>query len=205
MTIVKSADCTETITVMTKMVTACVIVALVRLIHMRGVKKMTEKDLDIAIEKCERIMEFDTRTLKDPVSENGFLFDSVYDLLKFLRQFQFATDKNVGGTSDTISRQAALNAICEDGTQLERQGQYSMTMAERKQRDVDILEALPSAQPGWIPTSERLPKKDGDYLVTTHSGQIARYIFIGGSSEGYWRRCATAWMPLPKPWEGGQS
>lgn len=42
MTIVKSADCTGTITVMTKMVTACVIVALVRLIHMQGVKKMTD-------------------------------------------------------------------------------------------------------------------------------------------------------------------
>ena len=49
--------------------------------------------------------------------------------------------------SDLIDRQAAVNAICEDGTQLERQGQYSMTMAERKQRDVDILEALPPAQP----------------------------------------------------------
>ena len=48
---------------------------------------------------------------------------------------------------DMISRQAALAAICEDGTQLERQGQYSMTMAERKQRDADILSALPSAQP----------------------------------------------------------
>ena len=50
-------------------------------------------------------------------------------------------------TDDTISRAAALTAICEDGTQLERQGQYSMTMAERKQRDIDILSALPSAQP----------------------------------------------------------
>lgn len=29
---------------------------------------MNEKDLDTAIEKCERIMEFDTRTLKNPES-----------------------------------------------------------------------------------------------------------------------------------------
>ena len=49
--------------------------------------------------------------------------------------------------SDLIDKQMAIDAICEDGTRLERQGQYSMTMAERKQRDVDILEALPSAQP----------------------------------------------------------
>lgn len=58
---------------------------------------MTEKDLDIAIEKCERIMEFDTRTLKNPESEDGWLFNKVYDLLKFLRQLQFGTDTNVGG------------------------------------------------------------------------------------------------------------
>ena len=50
-------------------------------------------------------------------------------------------------SSDVISRQAAIEAICEDGTMFERQGQYSITMAERKQRDTDILDALPSAQP----------------------------------------------------------
>jgi len=47
---------------------------------------MTEKDLDIAIEKCEHIMEFDTRTLKNPESDNGWIFDKVYDLLQFLRE-----------------------------------------------------------------------------------------------------------------------
>ena len=71
---------------------------------------MTEKDLDIAIEKCERIMEFDTRTMKNPESENGWLFDKVYDLLQFLRQLQFAEDTNVP-TTDTISRQAAIDAL----------------------------------------------------------------------------------------------
>ena len=54
---------------------------------------MTEKDLDIAIEKCERIMEFDTRTMQNPVSENGYIFEKVYDLLKFLRQFQFESEE----------------------------------------------------------------------------------------------------------------
>ncbi len=59
---------------------------------------MTEKDLDIAIEKCERIMEMDTRTMQNPVSENGYIFDKVYDLLKFLRQLQFdACDKSEDG------------------------------------------------------------------------------------------------------------
>ena len=73
---------------------------------------MTEKDLDIAIEKCERIMEMDARTLKNPESENGWLFDKVYDLLQFLRQLQFATDTSVA-TTDTISRQPAELFDCE--------------------------------------------------------------------------------------------
>ena len=51
-------------------------------------------------------------------------------------------------SEDCISRRAAIEAICKDGTMFERQGQYSMTMAERKQRDIDILEALPSPYKG---------------------------------------------------------
>lgn len=80
---------------------------------------MSEKDLDIAIEKCERIMEFDTRTLENQESENGHIFEKVYDLLQFLRQFQFveqmpSAQPSVSKTEiigDTISRQAAINAL----------------------------------------------------------------------------------------------
>lgn len=71
---------------------------------------MTEKDLDVAIEKCERIMEFDTRTMQNPVSENGWIFEKVYELLQYLRQLQFATDSNVA-TIDTVSRAAALKEL----------------------------------------------------------------------------------------------
>lgn len=53
------------------------------------------------------------------------------------------------GLNDTISRQAAIKAICEDGTWLESQGCTDISMAERKQRDADILSDLPSAQPEY--------------------------------------------------------
>lgn len=54
----------------------------------------------------------------------------------------------------------------------------------------------------WIPVSERLPEKDGQYLVTTTNGDIARYVFNkNGNSLEYWRRCAIAWMPLPEPYK----
>ena len=45
--------------------------------------------------------------------------------------------------SDLIDRQAAITAICEDGTWLESQGCTEITMCERKQRDADILSELP--------------------------------------------------------------
>lgn len=35
-----------------------------------------------------------------------------------------------------------VNAFCEDGTWLERQGVYTLTLAEAKQRAVDIIEAV---------------------------------------------------------------
>ena len=46
---------------------------------------------------------------------------------------------------DLISRQAAIDAICKEGTRLERNG--TVAMCEIKQWCVDLLERLPSAQP----------------------------------------------------------
>lgn len=45
---------------------------------------------------------------------------------------------------DLISRAGAIKAICEDGTKLEQEGRYILLMASRKQRDADILSALPT-------------------------------------------------------------
>ena len=59
-----------------------------------------------------------------------------------------------------------------------------------------------SAEPEWIPISEQMPKKAGNYLVTDHKGDIARYIFLDSeSSKDYWMRCVKAWMPLPEPYK----
>ena len=58
------------------------------------------------------------------------------------------------------------------------------------------------AEPQWIPISEQMPKKAGNYLVTDHKGDIARYIFLDSeSSKDYWMRCVKAWMPLPEPYK----
>ena len=47
--------------------------------------------------------------------------------------------------SDLISRQAAIDAICKEGTRLERNG--TVAMGEIKQWCIDLLERLPSTQP----------------------------------------------------------
>ena len=161
---------------------------------------MTEKDLDIASEKCERIMEFDARTLKNSESENGWLFDKVYDLLQFLRQFEFSTDTNVGG--NLIDRQAAIDAVQK----------YFRKIQLNPEMLIDALITMPSAQPGWIPCKTALPEHDGEYLVTKKSfgwnckeyieTDIARY-----EKKDGWHKAdqVLAWQPLPTPYrEGGQ-
>ena len=53
----------------------------------------------------------------------------------------------IPNNSDTISRQAAIDAICEHGTDLERRGITVLAVVNHKQATVDLLENLPSAQP----------------------------------------------------------
>ena len=90
------------------------------------------------------------------------------------------------------------------------------------------IHALPSAQPErkWIPCSERLPKEDGDYLVTFEKGYAEDYGFdltgivpfeVDCEGFGIWRESfdqhtlgslgseweeikVVAWMPLPEPY-----
>ena len=46
-----------------------------------------------------------------------------------------------------ISLNAAIDAVCRHGTELERRGITVLAVANHKQATVDLLEALPSAQP----------------------------------------------------------
>lgn len=63
----------------------------------------------------------------------------------------------------------------------------------------------------WIPVTERLPEKDGDYIVTylwigTYSGEAYRETGIDEWKKGGWIDIpqtyeVTAWIPLPKPYQ----
>lgn len=60
----------------------------------------------------------------------------------------------------------------------------------------------------WIPVTERLPEKTGDYLVTTTNGyvQIAKWGFDlyknSGWSGKHLAKCIIAWMELPEAYKG---
>lgn len=75
---------------------------------------------------------------------------------------------------------------------------------------------MPSAQPEWIPCSERLPEEDGQYLITVKYKHVDGYDDIyaehGEWYDGKWDmfffgHCGEAegiiaWMPLPEPYKG---
>jgi hypothetical protein len=60
----------------------------------------------------------------------------------------------------------------------------------------------------WIPCSERMPKEDGNYLISGvwGSGKEAVGDCDFSVNDGYFRTAwnfdVLAWMPLPSPWEG---
>ena len=95
----------------------------------------------------------------------------------------------------------AINHICPVDTE------YDCTLLDR----VDVrcvLSDLPTAQPQWIPCSERLPYMwDERYLVSLAWGGIGvmEYKSTGFHNYGSFTpvpiESITAWMPLPEPYK----
>ena len=71
--------------------------------------------------------------------------------------------------------------------------------------DVGYTKGLEDARPKgeWIPVSERLPDKNGNYLVCLDNGEITTGIFDEEELfMGFWGYM-TAWQPLPEPYKVG--
>lgn len=102
---------------------------------------------------------------------------------------------------DTISRQAAINAIHEI-EHIDCEGWELIDDIE------ECLKQLPSAQQ-WIPVTERLPDKDVPVLVYLF-GDVPHIAWI--NRDGEWETeefiidcdyLPKAWSPLPEPFKGG--
>ena len=61
---------------------------------------------------------------------------------------------------------------------------------------IKALEQEPKT--GWIPVSERLPEKSGQYLVTVKKGYMLLGLWCGIKDD--WIN-VIAWMPLPEPYK----
>ena len=113
--------------------------------------------------------------------------------------------------SDTISRQAAIDAV--------KKNTFRLTFAEEQNCEghvawsaeavySDVMEGalldLPSAQPEqrWIPCSERLPEANERCLCTYEFNEGTCVDFGLYTKRGWFVSGVTAWMPLPEPWRG---
>ncbi len=99
---------------------------------------------------------------------------------------------------ELISKQAAIEAV---------QNRHMMLNKE-KVLFINDIEKLPSAQPHWIPTSERLPKISEDVLLSYFDEVTIGWL----NGDGSWsifdgQECASAdeisaWLPLPEVFKG---
>lgn len=130
---------------------------------------------------------------------------------------------------DLISRRAAIEAF---NTEIMKRRLSEDTNDDGSLDEFDtesILRALPSAQPGWIPVTERLPEPCEIVLVTLpehtdedgeryYKSVICAYyidfadVYLWFRSDGITFGCLggcsvnpIAWQPMPTPYrEGGQ-
>ncbi len=108
------------------------------------------------------------------------------ELLKRLNSCKYPAEK-------TTMRQATYNAATSDACR--------------------IVDAIPAVDiPRWIPVTERLPEKDGTYLVSGKWANEDSEVWICEFVRLYnWGWCnkadrplVKAWMPLPTPYKGGE-
>lgn len=112
------------------------------------------------------------------------------------------TTKNDLGV-DYISRKAALDITWHDPS-------YSdplNVLAEIRDKIRELPSVTPQV-PRWIPVSERLPDKKGEYIVTfdfrkQNSGICVGVVQFHGRVRKFtcYNDSIIAWQPLPKPYE----
>jgi len=69
------------------------------------------------------------------------------------------------------------------------------------------IKALPSAEPQWIPCSERMPEENQICIVTdetmrnTYEYRFCKETYDENQGWTYLRHRIIAWMPLPEPYK----
>jgi len=119
--------------------------------------------------------------------------------------------------SDLINREEAIDTL-NIGAELLRRvlDDTDIVGAERAKYEwglgliesyISDMEELPSAEPRWVSSSERVPKESGKYYVSGGDKVwICEFLIIPNFTGGWCNDASNpvvqAWMPLPKPYEG---
>ena len=130
---------------------------------------------------------------------------------------------------DLISRQAAIDEVQRHRENVLGGYEYdegvAFVYAAAHNHIIEVIKCIPSAntdmsgysdklwhlahergireaQQQWIPCSERLPDKNGKYLVVGRQKAINILKFDGGRWYGKWG--VVAWMPIPEPCKGDE-
>lgn len=125
--------------------------------------------------------------------------------------------------NDLINRQAAIGAIDAQALTTYQNVKEGATYPKKEwfggmANACEIIKALPSAEPAWIPCSERLPETPDDVLTTyiVNGNRKKRFVETAtyyDGDEGFWsspwdeyrvagtRVEVIAWMPMPLPYE----
>ena len=109
-------------------------------------------------------------------------------------------------SEDLIRRQAAIDEFNE---WLDKTFNTDFILAHGSAK---WLAELPTAEPRWIPVTERLPERGVSVLIS-HVGYVSEdYLDIDEliGAEYFWNNGINlgeelnnlAWMPLPEPWKG---
>ena len=108
---------------------------------------------------------------------------------------------------DLISRQVAIEALGEEPEVWSEKDEYEMGLNNQWHYDKDAIMAVPTAEPRWIPVTERLPKLGEKVLVSTKNTvftQVFKCIY-GTPDRWGWEhntiKKVTAWKPLPEPYK----
>lgn len=156
-----------------------------------------------AIKTLDAMWKMLTSAYDDIADSHVVAYTMAVDALKEQMDLQ-STCNNLA--TDTISRQAAIDALCG-----ECQGRCIPCEAYPCS-EVRALENVPSAQPEpqWIPCSKRLPKKiEKDYWICTDEGWqcVCRWRKFPSMRGDFWAwnvmHPVVAWMPRPEPYREG--
>ena len=151
----------------------------------------------------------DRKSAIDSIEKHLRFVDELYPLTETDRIMNHAFEIAASCVYNLPSAQPDLDEWCTDCKEYDQEKHCCPRWNRVIRKTAE--EVRQNAEPRWIPVTERLPEKRGEYLVTYHpcywddveSGILVGIDTFRGKTTWAQRKYqrVTAWMPLPKPYE----